>query len=339
MAHTSYSSSTGTGSVPQQPQIELSIHQFNDPTFDPVDFINDHLPPLALSNSHSHTSRIPNSVALAELSSRSQSLVSQLSTQNVRFSGNLTQLTEEILRSGGRLAYEVEVLRGEAISLSDSLAESLHEDINKFAPEEEEDGQSKEEAAESADLPKDSATSKLANEPEFIAQLRILGRVRARLEEVIQTFGDAMEWPLPPSELSITSSFISVSAPELGTESHSREERGQEVARRIRAEITGLLDRSGDGDSGVAAAIDRLEQLRNLATIWRGTAEEKARNRFLDGLARVIDDRRKTLDNQRDRSSKKARSSTEQAGEDRDSGSGGGLFRNLQRIRDEIYLE
>jgi hypothetical protein len=33
------------------------------------------------------------------------------------------QLTDEILRSGGRLAYEVEVLRGETIGLSETLTE------------------------------------------------------------------------------------------------------------------------------------------------------------------------------------------------------------------------
>ena len=89
----------------------------------------------------------------------------------------------------------------------------------------------------------------------------------------------------------------------------------------------------------MAAATERLEKLRNLATIWKGTAEEKARSRFLDGLARLIEDRRKALDIQRDRASKKARSSMDQIAEERDSGPGAGLFRGLQRIRDEIYLE
>lgn len=319
-----------------QSQLDSSLRHFTESSFDPVDFLNDHLPPLTLSASQSHATRAPNSVNLADLSSRSQSLVSQLGTQNVRLSGTLTQLTEEILRSGGRLAYEVEVLRGEAISLADALSENLHEDIIKFAPEGEDVSEQK--CAPDEEGEKESI-SKLPNEPEFIAQLRILGQVRTRLEEVIQTFGDAMEWLLPPSELSITSSFISVSAPEPGTESYSREEKGQEVAKKLRTEITELLDSNGGGDSGLAAATERLEKLRNLATIWKGTAEEKARTRFLDGLARIIEDRRKALENQRDRASKKARSSMEQIAEERDSGPGAGLFRGLQRIRDEIYLE
>lgn len=320
-----------------QSQLDSSLRHFTESSFDPVDFLNDHLPPLTLSTSQVHATRAPGSINLADLSSRSQSLVSQLGTQNVRLSGNLTQLTEEILRSGGRLAYEVEVLRGEAISLADALSENLHEDIIKFAPEGQDVSEQKD------DVPDEEggkeAIPKLPNEPEFIAQLRILGQVRTRLEEVIQTFGDAMEWPLPPSELSITSSFISVSAPEPGSESYSREEKGQEIAKKLRTEITELLDSNGGGDPGLAAATERLEKLRNLATIWKGTAEEKARSRFLDGLARLIEDRRKALDIQRDRASKKARSSMDQIAEERDSGPGAGLFRGLQRIRDEIYLE
>ncbi|EEA27080.1 conserved hypothetical protein [Talaromyces marneffei ATCC 18224] len=328
----------GTALAPAtQSQLDSSLRHFTESSFDPVDFLNDNLPPLTLSASQSHPTRVPNSVSLAELSSRSQSLVSQLGTQNVRLSGNLTQLTEEILRSGGRLAYEVEVLRGEAISLADALTENLHDDIIKFAPEGQDVREQRNEEVADENGEKETIPN-LPNEPEFIAQLRILGQVRARLEEVIQTFGDAMEWPLPPSELSITSSFISVSAPEPGTESYSREEKGQEIAKKLRTEITELLESNGGGDAGLAAATERLERLRNLATIWKGTAEEKARTRFLDGLARIIDDRRKALENQRDRASKKARSSMEQIAEERDSGPGG-LFRGLQRIRDEIYLE
>jgi hypothetical protein len=344
MAHSSQTPSAGTSNNGTQHPLESSLRHFADPSFDPVDFINDSLPPLTLSASQPHASRAPGSVSLAELSSRSQSLVSQTGTQNVRLSGILTQLTEEILRSGGRLAYEVEVLRGESISLADALAETLHEDIIKFAPEGQNEGEREDELkGEGAETERKKAESvaKLPEEPEYIAQLRILGQVRARLEEVIQTFGDAMEWPLPPSELSITSSFISVSAPEPGTESHSREERGQEVAKTLRTEITELLDSNEGGDAGLAAATRRLEALRNLGTVWKGTAEDKARTRFLDGLAKIVEDRRRALENQRDRASKKGRSSMDQIAEERstDSGPGGGLFRNLQRIRDEIYLE
>jgi hypothetical protein len=35
-----------------------------------------------------------------------------------------------------------------------------------------------------------------------------LNQVRSRLEDVVQTFGDAMSWPLPPSELTFSSSVL-----------------------------------------------------------------------------------------------------------------------------------
>ncbi|KAL1986208.1 hypothetical protein VTN96DRAFT_6723 [Rasamsonia emersonii] len=345
-------------------QLDPSLQHFTNPSFDPIDFLNESLPPLTLASSQPHASRAPGAVSLAELATKSQSLLSQLGAQNVRLSGILTQLTEEILRSGGRLAYEVEVLRGETIGLADALAETLHDDITKFIPEGLDTSITNESVTEDplkpaavTDATEDhnkSETQSTAKEPPFITQLRMLSQVRARLEQVVQTFGEAMEWPLAPSELSLTSSFISVSAPEPGPDNHSREEKGQEVAKKLRAEITELLDSNGGGEAGLAAATKRVEALRTLATVWKGTVEEKARNRFVDSLAKIVEDRRKTLESQSkereqrrgglDRtSSRKGRSSMDQSAEERSSndsgGPGGGLFRNLQRIRDEIYLE
>lgn len=345
-------------------QLDPSLQHFTNPSFDPVDFLNESLPPLTLASSQPHASRAPGAVSLADLSTKSQSLLSQLGAQNVRLSGILTQLTEEILRSGGRLAYEVEVLRGETIGLADALAETLRDDITKFLPEGLGTSITNESVTEDPSKPaavtdatedhNKSETQSTAKEPPFITQLRMLSQVRARLEQVVQIFGEAMEWPLAPSELSLTSSFISVSAPEPGPDNHSREEKGQEVAKKLRAEITELLDSNGGGEAGLAAATMRVEALRTLATVWKGTGEEKARNRFVDGLAKIVEDRRKMLESQsKDReqrrggldrtSSRKGRSSIDQSAEERSNndsgGPGGGLFRNLQRIRDEIYLE
>ncbi|PKX88591.1 uncharacterized protein P174DRAFT_446439 [Aspergillus novofumigatus IBT 16806] len=289
---------------------------FTDPSFDPADFLND------------------------------------INAQNVRLSNQLTQLTDEILRSGGRLAYEVEVLRGEAIGLSDTLTEVLQPDIAQFVPEAlqtavdsdkdvivAQEGEERETAAEMGQG--DKAT---VADPDYITKLRMLNQVRSRLEGVVQTFGDAMEWPLPPSETSLTSSFISVSAPEPGPESQSLEEKGQEVAKKLRNEITELLNTNGGGQAGLDAATKRLEALRELATIWKGSAEEKARNRFLDSLAKIIDDRRRSLENQGSSDQSHARSSSARGktmGHQRQEseGPGGGIFKNLQRLREEIYLE
>jgi hypothetical protein len=322
---------------------------FTDPSFDPADFLNDVLPPLTLASSQS---RGAGAVPLVELSAQVQSILSQINAQNVRLSNQLTQLTDEILRSGGRLAYEVEVLRGEAIGLSDTLTEVLQPDIAQFVPEGlqttvdgvedvamAQKGEEGETAAEEGQGQDDKTT---VADPDYITKLRMLNQVRSRLEDVVQTFGDAMEWPLPPSETSLTSSFISVSAPEPGPESQTLEEKGQEVAKKLRNEITELLNTNGGGQAGLDAATKRLEALRELATIWKGSAEEKARNRFLDSLAKIIDDRRRSLESSSDQS--QARSSSTRGktmGHQRQEseGPGGGIFKNLQRLREEIYLE
>lgn len=331
-----------------RPSLDLSPN-FTDPSFDPAEFLNDVLPPLTLASSQSQPPRgTAAPVALPELSAQVQSILSQVNAQSARHSTKLTQLTDEILRSGARLAYEVEVLRGETIGLSDTLTETLHGDIGKFvppettAPTETAGAQDSAETGEAGEAPGKDAT---VQDPVYITNLRILNRVRARLEEVVRSFGDAMEWPLPPSETSLTSSFISVSAPEPGTESHSREEKGQEVMRKLRAEVTGLLDSDGGGQEGIDAAARRVESLRVLATIWKGTAEEKARTRFVESLAKTVDDRRQNLEDQiraeEDRQQAASSRGRQTASHRRQEseGPGGGIFRNLQRLREEIYLE
>lgn len=318
---------------------------FTDPSFDPADFLNDVLPPLTLASSQS---RGAGAVPLAELSAQVQSILTQINAQNVRLSNQLTQLTDEILRSGGRLAYEVEVLRGEAIGLSDTLTEVLQPDIAQFIPEGLQTAVDSDKDVAMAQKGEEGETAveegQAVADPDYITKLRMLNQVRSRLEDVVQTFGDAMEWPLPPSETSLTSSFISVSAPEPGPESQSLEEKGQEVAKKLRNEITELLNTNGGGQAGLDAATKRLEALRELATIWKGSAEEKARNRFLDSLAKIIDDRRRSLENQGSSDQSQARSSSTRGktmGHQRQEseGPGGGIFKNLQRLREEIYLE
>ncbi|PYI26596.1 hypothetical protein BP00DRAFT_490086 [Aspergillus indologenus CBS 114.80] len=327
---------------------------FTDPSFDPAEYLNNALPALTLAssqsipNNNSSSSSNPrgaapgssSSVPLPEMSTQIQSVLSQISAHNVRHSSTLTRLTDEILRGGSRLAYEVEVLRGETIALSDTLTEALRGDIAKFVPEGVDESSGKEVDQEEEDT--EAAT---IQDPEFITKLRMLNQVRARLEEVVQTFGDAMEWPVPPSETSLASSFISVSAPEAGPENQSQEEKGQEVARQLRAEVTGLLESNGGGLEGVEAASRRVEALRTLALVWKGTAEEKARNRAVDSLAKIVEDRRRALESQTraDSSQQASGSSTkaQSAGHRRQESEGpaGGIFRNLQRLREEIYLE
>ena len=321
---------------------------FTSPTFDPAEYLNDTLPPLTLASTQPNASRAPGSIPLPELSTQVQSLVSQVNAQNIRHSGNLTQLTDEILRGGGRLAYEVEVLRGETIGLSDVLTEGLRGDIGRFVPEDGHGG-----GGEDKKEGEDTAAA-AQNDPDYITKLRTLNQVRARLDEVVHTFGDAMEWPLPPSELSLTSSFISVSAPEPGSESHSLEQKGQEAMQKLRAEVTELLDSEGGGEAGLEAASRRVDSLRVFATVWKSSAEEKARNRFVDSLAKIVEDRRKVLESTASTTTSQEPGSGPGQAQQRAAGSnnramghqrqesegpGGGIFRNLQRLREEIYLD
>jgi hypothetical protein len=248
---------------------------------------------------------------LADVSSQTQALLAQINAQNARLSESLTQQTDEILRGGGRLAYEVELLRGEAVGLAEVLDEGLKDDIQKFVPASDEpkiDGLDGEDrpawtqgrgSAQSIREGGNQERNGLLHgdgllDPPFLAQLRILTEVRARLEEVINAFGDAMEWPLPPSEISVNSSFISVSSPESISDSQSREEKGQAVAKKFRNDIMNLLDGEA-GEAGMEAAENRIQALRELALLWKGTAEERARIKFIDSLSKMVHDRRKQL--------------------------------------------
>ncbi|KAJ5155925.1 hypothetical protein N7492_008728 [Penicillium capsulatum] len=351
MASSAYSSTARTPSKASLLQSDVTPN-FSDPNFDPAEFLNDTLSPLTVASLQPNASRAPGSVPLTELSAQVQSLLSQISAQNVRLSSTLSQLSDEILRSGGRLAYEVEVLRGETIGLSETLTEVLHEDIAKFVAVPPSDGkgtgptESGPEAIEEGASTTDNAniTAKpgeaVTNDPEYITNLRTLNKVRSRLEDVVQSFGDAMEWPLPPSEISFSSSFISVSGPDVGIDGHDQEEKGQETMRKLRAEITELLESDGGGFAGFEAANRRVEALRNLTTVWKGSAEEKARQRFVENLGRIVDERRRALEHQAALADSNRGPKSREHRRDSDSGGpGGGLFRNLQRLREEIYLE
>ncbi|CAI7677475.1 unnamed protein product [Penicillium manginii] len=318
---------------PPNPQADTTPN-FADPNFDPAEFLNESLSPLTVASLQPNASRVPGSVPLAELSAQVQTLLSQISAQNVRLSSTLSQLSDEILRSGGRLAYEVEVLRGETIGLSETLTDVLRDDISKFVPV----SSTESSAGRKMELEGEVTAGGTVN-PEIAEDEQA---VRSRLEDVVQTFGDAMEWPLPPSEISFSSSFISVSGPDLTAGGHDQEEKGQETMKKLRNQITQLLESDGGGRTGLNAATNRIETLRALATVWKGSAEEKARHRFVDTLERIVEERRRILDHQQtvaDQNQRGPKSRNEQRRDSDSGGPGGGLFRNLQRLREEIYLE
>ena len=323
------------------------LKPFLNPSFDPASFLNSSLPPLqqrAVGGS-------PEGSGVAELSTQAQTLLSQLNAHTTRLSNTLTGLTDDILRSGSRLAYEVELLRGETLSFSETMNETLLEDIKKFIPEglpvgeeptkkdpPQTDGESVNDAGRAVEAE--------GNEPQHIRQLQMLTNVRTRLDTVIKTFGDAMEFVFPPSELSVSSSFLSVSAPEPGSQQQSSEDKGQEVLQRLRDEVASLLDGSDDPVEGIASAARRVEELKELTVVWKGTAEEKGRNKFIDSLAKMVEDRHRDLMREMEQAAKRdgkvetgrprKSSVTRDAAVTEDSRTlpgGFGLLHQLQRLR------
>lgn len=256
---------------------DANAQAFLQPNFDPADYLNNALPTLS-----TRTTQSGRTVPLPELSTQLQTLLSQLNAQTTRLSNTLTQLTDEIIRSGGRLAYEVEVLRGETTGLTDQLDNGLKKEIEVFAPASVEKTEDEGAVAETE--------QPASTDPAYLSRLQTLSHARNLLDQVIKLFGDAMAWPLAPSELSMTSSLISVSGPNDSDDARSREEKGKEYMDKLRAEINDLLS-AGE----VAAAQKRVAGMRRLAEVWRGTAEEKARMRLVDGLGRVVEERTKGL--------------------------------------------
>lgn len=287
------------------------LQDFLNPSFDPISYINASLPPLAqkapVPSNH-------NAVPLAELATQAQTLLSQLDAHTTRLSDTLTQITDDILRSGSRMSYEVEMLRGEALSLEELLFEKLADQISMFVPgglqkegetkEDEEKSKEKkkpmeddgeESEAKAVAKPEAQAAGAEGLEPESIKQLRTLTLVRERLDSVIKIFGDAMEFTFPPSEVSVSSGFLSVSAPEPGSDLQSSEEKGQQVLKKLRDEISTLLNNKQDPVSGIEKAAERIEQLKQLTTVWNGTAEERGRTKFIESLAKMVEDRHREL--------------------------------------------
>jgi hypothetical protein len=342
--------STSSSEPPKSTHLsDPALQPFLQPDFDPADYLNATLPSLSLSSS-SRPLQKGNYVSLADLSSQTQSLLSQLNAQTTRLSTILTQLTDDILRSGGRLAYEVEVLRGEAIGLTEALTEGLKGDVEKFlpggiqlsepqdqeqSPTLEEEEEEEEEKAEDDDQRPSKPPAEDSTTPEYLSQLRVLTLVRTRLETVIKVFGEAMHWTLPPSEVSLASSLISVSAPEPGSDASSREQKAREFANALRTEITDLI--TGE-EAGTDSALLRIQALKDLAQVWKGTAEEKARIKFVESLAKLAEEKQKALENANQRQRGGRSGSVTKTSAQAPQQKSGGFLDNLQRIR-ENYME
>lgn len=343
---TSFSSASSRSSYIK----EANLQEFLSPTFSPVDYLNATLPSHSSSTS---TKTAPPS--LSALASQTQSHISVLTAQSTRLSATLTALTDEILRTSPRLAYEVELLRGEAISLSDSLSSSgnLESAISQFVPQlidlskpPQSAGLSNSDAVKSPSrafepFPPPSIPQPSNSSDPPINDLRTLLHVRNLLTTVTQTFSLALSWPFPPSLLSTTSSsLISVSSPADPT----LEAKGQVACTRLRQEIVDLLDEDEtlvDGKDGLERAAERVMELRECVGVWKGTGEEKARSRFVDGLEAIVEERaRRQVRQERSKAlSGSLAGETRSEGKGITGGVGPGLLRNLQRLREEIYME
>lgn len=277
---------------------DKALRPFLAPSFDPADFLNATLPSWTPST---HQRPQSNSVSLPELSTQTQTLLSQLNAQISRLSHTLTQLTDDILRSGGRLAYEVEVLRGDTSSLSDALTDGMRDDIQKFLPgglklgglklNLDHPNQPEAEQKTPSD-PNIETPEPISATPEYITQLHTLTVVRSRLDSVIKVFDSAMSWPIPPSSMPSPTSFISISAPDTANNRESREVKGQEYSQAVMQELSDLTSGSEQGDDAYESALKRIDALRQLALVWKGTAEEKARLKFVESLTKLVEERR-----------------------------------------------
>ncbi|KAH7383270.1 hypothetical protein BKA66DRAFT_418032 [Pyrenochaeta sp. MPI-SDFR-AT-0127] len=314
--------------------------------FDPADYLNATLPALSLSSVSSRPLKAGNSTSLADLSSQTQNLLSQLNAHTTRLSAILTQLTDDILRSGGRLAYEVEVLRGETIGLTETLTDGLKNDVTKFLPGgislnvQQDDGEIKSPISPDPEHIGEHQLPAIAVDdvtPEYISDLRTLTTVRSRLETVIKVFGEAMHWTIPPSEVSLGASLISVSAPEPGTDNASREQKGKEFAASLRAEIADLI--VGDPEDGIGKAETRIQALKDLAQVWKGTAEEKVRTKFVEGLIKLAEDKQREVEREKEKSKDRGLQRSGRSGsmpkpqQPAPQQRTGGFLENLQRIR------
>lgn len=238
--------------------------------FDPADFLNSSLPSWSAVGSTS----------LADISTQNQTLISQLNAQLTRMTNTLTQQTDDILRSGGRLAYEVEVLRGDTMTLADVVEDGLRDEIANFLPA----GIAlKAETSEESNTTEQVSLQQTAT-PEYISKLNTLAIVRDRLDTVIKVFGDAMTWDLPPSEAASSAMGI----PENNDQAEAR---GKEYMKKQRDELTALVDASmqDSDEDAYNTALQRVRTLRRLAIVWKGSAEEQARLRFVEELEQIIE--------------------------------------------------
>lgn len=183
---------------------------------------------------------------------------------------------------------------------------------------------------------------------EAIERLRTLLYVKSQLQATTQAFNAALSFPFPPSLLSgPASSLIAVNPPDADPKA---EEKGQAALSNLRREVADLLalDEGSRGSKmeleGLRIARERVQDLRGLVGVWKGTAEEKARGKVvaeLEGMVEEAAEKRKKVDvSKGGNGERNVRTTTRgQEPEARSASAGRGFLGGLQRLRDEIYME
>lgn len=270
-------------------------------SFSTVNYLNTALPPLlppSIALPASKSDRVqqhlppnhnPNAVPLSQIHPKTTALLSTLDVHTHRLIGQLQNLTDEILRVTPRLSYEVEVLRGGVVSLGEDL-ERVGTKVTRFDP------------SHSA-APTTGGLELKGHKPQVLKRLEMLCMVRTRLEEVIAIFGEAMSWPLPLATVEqnastgvnahahanspSSSSHLSPapSPPTFIKELNKLSNAAKAPNKTINpaAEISYLL-----AANLVSRARERIEELRLLAGVFKGTIEGEARLELVDNLARQV---------------------------------------------------
>jgi hypothetical protein len=283
---------------------DVFLAPFLTSEFDAADYFNQSLPALSASNAGARGT-LGRNAPLSDIASQLQALLSQINAQASRVSNGLTRLTDDIVRSGGKLVYEVELLRGEVLSTNDAISTRLKHDMDLLAPpahfKSSGPGQDTRADKDTGDILEEDLVEGLTDvpatrddtelEPEFLLRLRTLTTIRTRLDAVVKVFGSAMQWPVAPSEVASNSSaIISIAAP--GPDGSDREEKAKSYLESLQTELAASL---AAGVEGLEVASAKVDEMRSLAEVWRGTSEEKARARLVEALQKSVDEKAKTV--------------------------------------------
>ncbi|RPA89858.1 hypothetical protein L873DRAFT_1754602 [Choiromyces venosus 120613-1] len=268
---------------PQNPLLtDPLLKPFLSPTFSPSTYLNTTLPPLlppsSLNPSTSKSSSTSTSTTtpaqpLSTLSSTTTTLLSTLDLQTQTLLSALQSQTDDLLRLAPRLGYEVELLRSDVVSLGSKLNGELEVCVKELQPREVAEGEGGEEA-------------------KVLEKLRMLARVRARLEDVVRIFGHAMDWTLEgpgdPDDSDHTATAAGAENLALPTtDPLPRTPSPIRALRRVKKSsashpVEEVLYHLSTGD--LDGARRKVAELRELCALFEGTVEGPARNAVVEAL-------------------------------------------------------